>query len=171
MVSSLDGFIDKKDRSVDWMRSTDEYEKGLELTDEIIQQFLAGIDCYLMGSKTYERAVELGWPYGDTPVVVLTKRDLHSNRPSVRFYSGDLKALVQELKSQYKGIWMVGGSQLTKECLNNKLADGIVLSILPIILGDGLLFFDFIGQEIHLHLKDATAYRDGMVELSYDIID
>ena len=49
------------------------------------------------------------------------------------------------------------------------LADNIVLSIMPILLGEGTLFFDFIGKEQALHLKDVTAYKDGMVELSYGI--
>ena len=40
MVSSLDGFIVKKDRSVSWMLSTDNYDKGIELTKENIAEFL-----------------------------------------------------------------------------------------------------------------------------------
>ena len=62
MVSSLDGFIAKEDGSVSWMRSTDYYDKGIDLTEEYIAEFLESIDCYVMGSKTYEHAVELGWP-------------------------------------------------------------------------------------------------------------
>ena len=58
---------------------------------------------------------------------------------------------------------------LTKEFLRLQLADEISVSILPIILGDGLLFFDHIGQEQTLHLKNATAYKNGMVELCYEI--
>ena len=50
-----------------------------------------------------------------------------------------------------------------------KLADEIRLSVIPIILGDGLLFFDHIGQEQLLHLKDVTAYKTGIVELWYEI--
>lgn len=50
-----------------------------------------------------------------------------------------------------------------------KLADEIRVSILPIILGDGLPFFDHIGQEQTLHLKDTRAYKNGMVELCYEV--
>lgn len=64
---------------------------------------------------------------------------------------------------------MVGGARLAKDFLRLKLADGIIISIMPVILGDGTLFFDYIGQEQNLHLKDVTAYNDGMVELSYEI--
>lgn len=64
---------------------------------------------------------------------------------------------------------MVGGAMLTKAFLRLNLADEIVVSIMPILLGDGTLFFDYIGSEQRLHLKDVTAYKDGMVELSYTI--
>ena len=58
---------------------------------------------------------------------------------------------------------------LAKDFIRLKLADEIRVSILPIILGDGTLFFDHIGQEQALHLKDVKAYKSGMVELCYEI--
>lgn len=170
MVSSLDGFIAKKDGSVSWMRSTDNYDKGIELTKEYIEEFLESIDCYVMGSRTYEHAIELGWPYGDVPVIVLTNRNLKSNKKSVHFLSGDLTEIVtNKLKPKYYNIWMVGGTMLTKEFLRLGLADEINITIIPILLGNGTLFFDYIGQELLLHLKDSTVFKDGMVELWYEI--
>ena len=170
MVSSLDGFIAKKDGDISWMHSSDSYEKGSELSPEMIEAFLKSIDCYVMGVNTYEHALELGWPYGDVPVKVLTHRNLKTERENVEFCSGDLAHLVNNhFKPNYQNIWMVGGAMLTKEFLRLHLADEIVLSIMPVILGDGILFFDFIGEEQFLHLKDVKAYKDGMVELWYEI--
>lgn len=170
MVSSLDGFIAKKDGSVSWLRSTDSYEKGVTLTEEDVAEFIKTIDCYVMGSRTYELALELGWPYGEVPVTVLTHRDLPAERENVEFYSGDLNELVNDrLKPAYRNIWLVGGAMLAKDFIRLKLADDIIISITPIILGHGTLFFDYIGQERLLHLKDVTAYKDGMVELWYEI--
>ncbi|MDJ0645437.1 MAG: dihydrofolate reductase family protein [Flavobacteriaceae bacterium] len=170
MVSSLDGFIARNDNTVSWMRSSDNYEGGIELTEAYVADFLKSIDCYIMGSKTYEHALKLGWVYGDTPVVVLSGRALVSDKDSVRFYSGDLKQLVEELlKPKYNNIWMVGGAELTKAFIQQELADKIVISLLPIILGDGLLFFDFVGKELPLHLDNVTTYKDGMVELTYEL--
>ena len=170
MVASLDGFIAKKDNSISWMHSTDTYEQGVTLTEEHIAEVLNAIDCYVMGSTTYEHALQLGWPYGDVPTFVLTGRALKTDRENVEFYSGDLHKLVNErLKPTYKNIWMVGGAQLTKEFLRLKLADHIIISIMPIILGGGTLFFDHIVEEHLLHLQDVTAYKDGMVELTYQI--
>lgn len=171
MVSSLDGFIAKKDGSISWMKSTDTYEQGVTLTDEYIAEFLKSIDCYVMGSRTYEHAIELGWPYGEVPVFVLTSRKLTSEKENVEFYSGDLEKLINgKLRSNFRNIWMVGGAALTKDFMQQKLADEIVISILPTVLGDGTLFFDYVGREQPLHLKDVTAFKDGMVELTYEII-
>jgi dihydrofolate reductase len=58
---------------------------------------------------------------------------------------------------------------LAKDFICLKLADEIRLSILPVMLGDGALLFDHIGQEQALHLNDVTAYKSGIVELRYEI--
>ncbi|HEX3935591.1 MAG TPA: dihydrofolate reductase family protein [Puia sp.] len=172
MVSSLDGFIAKIDNSVSWFETPDHYEKGV--TGQDPEAFLKTIDCYVMGARTYEHALELsiayGWAYGDTPTIVVTHRNLPIDRPNIEIYSGDLDKLVNErLKPKYNNVWVVGGAMLAKDFMLAKLADEIRLSVMPIILGDGTPFFDHLGQEQALHLKDVTAYKSGMVELSYEI--
>lgn len=168
MVSSLDGVIAKKDGSVSWLESSDNYEKGV--IGENAEEFIKTIDCFVIGSRTYELALTLGWPYGDVPTIVLTHRDLPADRENIEFYSGDLNKLVNDrLKPNHKNIWLVGGVMLVKDFIRLKLADDIRLSIMPIILGDGTQFLDHIGQEQALHLKNVTAYKDGVVELWYEI--
>ena len=174
MVSSLDGIIAKKDNSVSWFETSDYYEKGVEVTKEDTEEFLKTIDCYVMGSRTYEHALELsksyGWAYGDVPTIVVTHRNLAIERQNIEIYSGNLNQLVNErLKPSYKNVWVVGGAALAKDFIRLKLADEIRLSTMPVILGDGTLFFNQIGQEQALHLKDVTAYKNGMVELCYEI--
>src|SRR5579872_1032050 len=174
MVSSLDGFIAKKDNSVSWFETADLYEKGVTVTAQDVAEFLKAIDCYVMGARTYEHALELsksyGWAYGDTPTIVLTHRNLPVDRRNVEIYSGDLNKLVNErLKPNYKHVWVAGGAMLARDFIRLKLADEIRLSVMPIILGEGILFFDHIGQEQTLHLKGVTAYKNGMVELCYEI--
>jgi len=143
MVSSLDGIIAKKDNSVSWFETTDYYEKGVIGQDA--EEFLKTIDCYVMGARTYEHALELsrsyGWAYGETPTIVVTHKNLPVERPNIEFYSGELDKLVNEqLKPNYKNVWLVGGAMLVKDFIRLKLADEIRLSVLPIILGDGTLF-------------------------------
>ncbi len=174
MVASLDGIIAKPDNSIGWFDTADNYEKGITPTNEEMDSFLAGIDCYVMGANTYEHALELskqyGWAYGDKPTIVVTHRDLHVERANVELYNEDLTTLMNErLKPNYTNVWMAGGAILAKEFLRLKLVDEIRLSIMPVILGEGKLFFDQIGQEQTLHLKDVTAYKSGMVELHYGV--
>ena len=137
-------------------------------------EFLKTIDCYVMGSRTYEHALQLsksyGWAYGDVPTIVLSHRDLSINRQNIKTYSGDLNNFVNiRLKPYYRNVWLVGGAMLVKDFIRLKLANEIRLSVLPIILGDGKLFFNHMGQEQALHLKDVTAYKSGMVELCYEL--
>lgn len=172
MVSSLDGKIAKKDNSISWFETSCNYEKGVDGEDP--EAFLKNIDCYLMGSKTYELALELsknyGWAYGDKPTIVLTNRKLDAFNTNIEFYSGDLSKLVNDrLKPNYKNVWAVGGSMLTGNLIREKLADKIRISILPIILGDGLPFFNHIGQEHSLILTVTKAYKNGMVEICYQV--
>jgi len=79
MAASLDGFIARRDGRVDWLQTSDRFESGDTLTPESIQVFLKTIDCFVMGSRTYETALNfelkgLGWSYGDKPTFVLTRR-------------------------------------------------------------------------------------------------
>ena len=167
MVSSLDGIIAKKDNSVSWLNgSGDVYEKGV--ADDSAEEVVKAIDCFVLGSRTYEHALQLGWPYGDTPTFVITNRELPSTRKSVEFYSGDLKRLVYEtLAPRYGNIWLVGGAMLCQSFLRLGLVDEIRLSIIPILLGDGLRLFDNSGIERRWHLKNVVAYKTGVVELLY----
>ena len=100
MVSSLDGIIAKKDNSVSWFETSDNYAKGVEVTKQDMEEFLKNIDCYVMGARTYEHALELsksyGWAYGDVPTIVVSQRNLPIDRPNIEIYSGDLSELVND---------------------------------------------------------------------------
>ena len=168
MVSSLDGFIAKMDNSVSWFETSDHYEKGV--TEENAEEFLKTIDCFVIGARTYEHTLEIGWPYGDVTTVVVTHINRRSDRKNVEFYSGSLEQLINEkLKPNYKSIWIAGGAMLAEDFIRLKLADDLKLSILPVMLGDGKRFLDHLGQEQSLHLKNVTAYKSGMVELWYEL--
>ena len=169
VVSSLDGFIARHDNSVSWLESPGNvYEAGVAEDKTEIEKVLNSIDCYVLGSRTYEHALELGWPYGDTPTVVVTSRELPSARKSVEFYSGDLKRLVDEvLAPRFGNIWLVGGAMLCQSFLRLDLVDEIRLSIAPVSLGDGLRLFTDSGTEKRWQLKDVVAYKTGFVELWY----
>jgi dihydrofolate reductase len=167
-VSSLDGFIARKDNSVSWLDAAGSvYDGGVSVSEEEAAAFVKAIDCYVLGSRTYEHALELGWPYGDTPTVVVTGRELSSTRKSVEFYSGDLTTLLnEELAPRYQNIWLVGGAMLCQGFLSLGLVDEIRLTVAPVLLGDGLRLFGSLA-ETRWDLKNVVAYRNGFVELSY----
>jgi dihydrofolate reductase len=175
MAASLDGFIARKDGSVDWMETSDEFADGDPLDPAVVESFLKTIDCYVMGSRTYETALGfeakgLGWVYGDTPTVVLTTRELPRISESVEFYSGDLARLVNDrLRPKFRRIWIAGGGAVSGECLRLGLADEVSYAILPILIGDGISFFERLDKDVGLHLTAVKAYKSGMVELRYDV--
>lgn len=145
------------------------------MAPETIAAFLQTIDCYVMGSRTYETALAfeakgLGWACGDKPTFVLTHRALRQTRSTVEFYAGDLQRLVEaRLKPGFRNIWFGGGGALAGECLRRGLADEVRYSILPVVLGDGIAFFDRLDRDVPLHLLEAKAHRNGMVALRYEV--
>ncbi len=176
MAASLDGFIARKDGAVDWLETRDEFADGAAAMEPAqVEAFLAGIDCYVMGSRTYETAIGFeargaGWAYGDKPTFVLTSRDLPRTRDNVAFHCGDLAQFVNErLRSSFASIWVVGGSRLAAACLRLGIADEVRHTILPVLIGDGIRLFDRLDRDVPLHLAEVKAYGNGMVDLRYEV--
>lgn len=175
MAASLDGYIARADGSVDWMETGDEYPEGEELDADYVRTFLAGIDCYVMGSGTYLTALDferrgLGWAYGDKPVLVLTSQKLEGSRESVTFHSGDLRDFITQLTTRYRNIWVAGGGKLSGQMVQLGLADEIRYSILPVLIGRGISFFEKLEGDIPLHLLENKSYRSGMIALRYAVV-
>ncbi len=175
MASSLDGFIARNDGSVDWMETADSFEDGEVLDPAYVADFLKTIDCYLMGSHTYELALDFeargfGWSYGDKRVFVLTTRKLPRKRDTVEFCAGDLAALIDDkLRPDFPSIWIVGGGMVCGEALRLGLADEVRCSILPVLIGDGIPFFAGLDRDVSLHLLETKAYRNGIVALRHEV--
>ena len=141
----------------------------------VVEAFLKTIDCYVMGSRTYETALRFeaqgfGWSYGDKPTFVLTNRDLPRTRDTVKFHAGDLAQFVSaHLRPRFRSIWFVGGGMLAAECVRLGLADEVRYAVLPILIGEGISFFEKLDSDIPLHLLEIKAYKSGMVELRYEV--
>ena len=175
MAASLDGFIARKDGGVDWLETSDEFADGDTMEPGFVEAFLKRIDCYVMGSRTYETALSFeargfGWSYGDKPTFVLTRRELPRTRDTVEFYSGDLAQFVNgRLRPTFSSIWFVGGGMVSGECLRLGLADEVRYSILPILIGEGIPFFEKLDRDVALHLAEVKAFKSGMVALRYKV--
>ncbi len=175
MAASLDGFIARKDGSVDWLETADEFADGETMDPGFVEAFLKSIDCYVMGSRTYETALSFegkgfGWAYGDKPVFVLTSRHLPRTRDTVGFHAGDLGQFVNErLRPAFRSIWFVGGGRLCGDCLRLGLADEVRYSVLPVLIGEGIRFFEQLDQDVALHLLEVKGYQSGTVALRYEV--
>jgi dihydrofolate reductase len=175
MAASLDGFIARRDGRVDWLETSDEFAGGETLDPEFVGAFLKTIDCYVMGSRTYETALSFeakgfGWAYGDKPTFVLTSRDLPRTRDTVKLHSGDLVRFVNgQLRPTFRSIWFVGGGVVCGDCLRLGLADEVRYSVLPILIGNGIPFFEKLDKDIPLHLAEVKAYKSGMLGLCYEM--
>ncbi len=175
MAASLDGFIARRDGRVDWLETADRFEGGEVMAPEFVAEFLRTIDCYVMGSRTYETALDfeargMGWSYGDKPTFVLTSRQLRKARSTVEFHAGDLQRFVEDrLRPSFRSIWFVGGGAVAGECLRRGLADELRYSILPVVIGDGVAFFERLDRDVPLHLLEVKAYKSGMVALRYEV--
>ncbi|AKB76572.1 Dihydrofolate reductase [Methanosarcina horonobensis HB-1 = JCM 15518] len=168
IACSLDGYIARKDGSIDWLI---EYENNSE-TDYGYSEFYASIGTVLMGRKTYEQVLGFGdWPYGEKKTYVFTrqKEPLHREK-NVEFVSEDVGEFVRRLKENTdEDIWLVGGSQLIKVFLEEDLVDDMIVFVVPIILGSGISLFDRIGKEFRLKIVDTERYESGLVKLKYEI--
>jgi dihydrofolate reductase len=175
MAASLDGFVARTDGRTDWMETSDEYAGGESMDPEFVRDFLQSIDCYVMGSRTYETALAfdakgLGWAYGEKPVFVLTTRDLPRPRDTIELISGDLAQLLNDrLRPAFHSIWLVGGSVVAGDAIRRGLADEVRYSILPVLIGNGVRFFEGLDRDVALHLLEVKAYKNGVVALRHSV--
>ena len=175
MAASLDGYIARRDGRVDWLEASDRFDSGEVMAPDAVAAFLETIDCYVMGSRTYETALAfdeqgLGWPYGEKATFVLTHRALRKARSTVEFHTGDLQRFVEDrLEPNFRNIWFVGGGAVSGECLRRGLAHELRYSILPVVIGDGIAFFEGLDRDVALHLLEVKAYQNGMVALRYEV--
>jgi dihydrofolate reductase len=165
--ASIDGFIARKDNSLDWL---DCVEDGSE--DYGFNDFLNSIDGVILGRKTYHVAATAygtsKWPYSGKRLIVLSST-LEKIIPEARLYSGDLAILVTQLQAEgMQHIWIDGGITIS-QFLRLNLVDEIILSVIPILLGEGITLFD-IKKELPCRLISAQSYPSGLVQTHYELV-
>ena len=164
IAASLDGFIARKDGGIDWLSLADSDE-----TDYGFSDFYRSVDALVMGSRTYEQIVDMGdWPYSGKPSWVLTHRKLQSGRGDVFITSSQPDIVVGDMEARgYRKIWLVGGAELTSSFRKLGLVTEYIVSIIPVILGDGVPLFLPGCQEEKLLLVESCEYPSGLVQVTY----
>ncbi|NET91400.1 MAG: dihydrofolate reductase [Kamptonema sp. SIO1D9] len=162
IASSLDGYIARKSGEVDWLFIDEDYGYN---------DFFAQIDTVLMGNKTYQQILDFGeYPYQGKQGFVFSNTNAGKKDQNVEFIQASVE-FVNNLRQKSKGdIWLVGGAEIIYYFLKHNLLDRLILSIHPIILGDGIpLIIKDTSIETKLELKNVKNYESGLLQLTYDL--
>lgn len=169
IAQSLDGFIAKPDGSLDWLTSMPMPESG---GDYGYQELLNNVSATIMGRKTYEEIIDFGgdWPYiGIKSFVVTNNKDYKIQSPDTYILTENLKDFVIDFKTQSeKDIWLIGGGELITNFINQELLDKMIISIIPMIIGEGIPLFAGNPKESNWNLTATKAFDSGVVNLTYE---
>lgn len=165
---SLDGFIASKDNSLEFLSMVEQKGEDYGYSD-----FVKSVDAVIIGRKTYEKVISMGYeyPHTDKDVYIVTRTE----KPPIgtfKFYTGNLSQLVNSLKSQTgKNIYCDGGAEIANELIKNDLVDEYIISVIPILLGDGIKLFKDGRPEQKLKLVSTKQFNKGLVQLHYQQTD
>jgi len=166
IAMSLDGYIATKENSIDFLSMVEQQGEDYGYAD-----FVKSVDAVIIGRKTYDKVLTMGfeYPHTDKNVYIVTRAE----RPAIgnfKFYTGYLAQLVNDLKSQSgKNIYCDGGAEIANELMKNNLIDEFIISIIPILLGDGIKLFNDGRPMKELSLVSSKQFESGLMQLHYKI--
>lgn len=171
VASSLDGFIATTGDDLAWLLQFDGFEGG----KESYESFMDGVGCIVMGGETFAWLMEHepgNWPYPATPCYVFTRHE-HAAPPGsdITFVRGDVREFIGDLKDDAgeKNVWMVGGGNLAAQFANAGLLDELIVSVIPVVLGEGKRLLPLEGPTPPLELTASRTMGRGIVELRYSL--
>jgi dihydrofolate reductase len=164
---SLDGYISTEDDDISWLDSID-HKEGEDYGYNAMSE---SVDTYIIGRKTYE--VVKGLLNGEFPQAkqydcyILTRQDIEDEE-GVTFYNGNVKSLIDNLKSEPgKNIYCDGGGEVVKLLMSEHLIDEYIVSIIPIMLGAGKRLFKGSGVRETLQAVSSKQYESGLIQVHY----
>jgi dihydrofolate reductase len=166
IAASLDNFIARTDGRVEWLSSP---EFLIPDEDYGYHDFYSTIDTTLMGNSTYRFILDqdVPFPYPDKTNYVFSRSTGNQDTEFVRFISNDPADFVRQLKQEAgSDIWLVGGGQINAILLNNDLIDKMILTIIPMTLGEGIPLFHGKYREVKFMLEMSKSFQSGIVQLT-----
>ncbi|MFT4833379.1 MAG: dihydrofolate reductase [Marinoscillum sp.] len=163
---SVDGYIATKDNDLSWLSVVEK-----EGEDYGYHAFNETVDTYLVGRKTYE--IVLGLTGGTFPPAAqhdcyVITRQARENENGVTFFNGDVEDLIARLKSEKgKHIYCDGGSEIVKLLMDSDLIDEYLISVIPVLLGDGIRLFKGESPILALEALPSKQFESGLVQLHY----
>ncbi|WP_421896052.1 dihydrofolate reductase family protein [Marinoscillum sp.] len=164
IASSLDGYIAKPNDDLSFLNLVQKEGEDYGYND-----FVDTVDTVIIGRKTYEWVINQGYdfPHADKESYIITRQE-RPKEGNLTFYTGSLKQLVTDLKKKAgKNIFCDGGSEIVHLLLKEKLIDELILSVIPILVGDGTPLFKTGRPEQLLELKESKSFESGLVQLHY----
>jgi dihydrofolate reductase len=166
IATSLDGFIATVDGGIDWLNEIPNPQKS----DYGYAEFMSGIDALVMGRGTFEKVLTFGdWSY-NKPVFVLsnslTTAPEHL-KDKVEIASGDINKLVKQLNQRgYNNLYIDGG-KVIQSFLEEDLIDELIITRVPILLGDGIPLFGKLNQILKFKHSNTETYNNMLVKSTY----
>jgi len=168
---SIDGFIARADGTIDWL------DKAQNLVPEGedcgYRAFMDSVDILIMGRNTFEQMLTFGpWPYGDTPVVVLSHKPLTipaGLSETVSHSSESPRSLLDRLSDQGVLHVYVDGGSTVLGFLAESLIDEITVTTIPIAIGEGIPLFGPMEKDLTLIQMSTTAWDFGFVQTTYQV--
>jgi len=161
---SLDGYIAQPNDDLGFLSIVEQEGEDYGYLD-----FIETIDAVIVGRKTYEKVISMGidFPHADKDAYIIT-RTPRPQKGNVKFYTGQLKTLVEKLKAEAgKNIFCDGGAEIVNELLKDDLIDEFIISIIPILLGNGTKLFKDGRPETKLELTSIKSFEKGLAQLHY----
>lgn len=164
VAMSLDGYLAKLDGDISFLSCVEQKGEDYGYSD-----FSKSVDTVIIGRKTYDHVIEMGYdyPHQDKEVYILSRSE-RQEKEFPKYFKGSLKGLVEELKArQGKNIYCDGGAEVINALLNEDLIDELIISIIPVMLGDGIQLFNRGRPENKLELINVKNFVKGLVQLHY----
>ncbi len=165
IATSLDRFIARPDGALDWLGG------GPEGEDFGWAEFLASVDHIVMGRITFEQVVSFGqWPYEGTPLTVLstTLETVPEHLAGkAEILSGEPGAVLDHLARRGRWRVYVDGGATVQRFLRADLVDELVLSTIPVLIGDGIPLFGSLDSDLRWQHRSTVTYDQGLVQSTY----
>jgi dihydrofolate reductase len=162
---SVDGFLARRNGDLDFLPPVPE-PHGYD-------EFMAGIDAIVIGRKTFETVLAFGgWAYGERRVVVLSSQPLDFSPirgGNVEQMAGPPAQIVAKLAASGAHHLYVDGGITIQRFLSAGVIQRLIITRVPVLIGDGIPLFGTLPQDIRLHHVRTQHYPSGLVQSEYRI--
>ena len=167
IATSLDGFIARKDQSIDWLENA-----SSDATEDYgYESFIQSVSAVVMGRNTFQKILSFPeWPFPSQRVIILSNSltsvpdELGEN---VQLYNGEITELVGLLDAEGEQHIYVDGSRTIQSFISANLLTDITITTLPILIGEGISLFGPLEKDVKLTHVTTQAFQNGFVQSKY----